>query len=187
MKGGDRNTKFFHTVATKRKKMNKIKRLKKEDGGVVEEQEAMKEVASNYFSNLFSSTFSGTRMEELLNNVDARVTEPMNDVLCKQFCSEEVVEAPQSIGDLKAPGPDGMHAIFYKKFWEVVGTKVTEEVLDVLNGGPMPAEWNDTCVVLIPKVNNSECMKDLRPISLCNVVYKLISKVLANRLKNILP
>jgi hypothetical protein len=80
----------------------------------------------------------------------------------------------ESIGDLKAPGPDGMHAIFYKRFWDVVGEKVTEEVLAVLNGGPMPANWNDTCVVLIPKTKNPESMKDLRPISLCNVVYKLI-------------
>jgi hypothetical protein len=110
----------------------------------------------------------------------------MNAELCKEFSSKEVVEALESIGDFKAPGLDGMHAVFYKKFWDVVGEKVTEEVLGVLNGGPMLAEWNDTCVVLIPKKDNPDCMKDLRPISLCNVVYKLISKVLANRLKLIL-
>ena len=56
----------------------------------------------------------------------------------------------------------------------------------VLNGGPMLESWNDTCVVLIPKVDNLESMKDLRPINLCTVVYKLISKVLENRLKQIL-
>lgn len=50
----------------------------------------------------------------------------------------------------------------------------------------MPNGWNNKCVVLIPKTNNPERMKDLRPISLCNVVYKLVSKVLANRLKQIL-
>jgi hypothetical protein len=187
MKEGDRNTKYFHTVASERKKLNKIVKLKREDGVVVEEQEAMKEVATNYFSNLFSSSSSGVRVEELLCHVDTRVTQNMNEMLCKEYTSEEVTEALQSIGDLKAPGPDGMHSIFYKKFWEVVGEKVTSEVLGVLNGGPMPEDWNDTCVVLIPKINCPEDMKDFRPISLCNVVYKLISKIIANRLKQILP
>ena len=186
MKGGDRNTKFFHSVASERKKNNHIERLKREDGGVVVEEEAKKEVATNYFTSLFMSS-AGARVEELLSHVDSRVTQTMNELLCKEFTSKEVVEALETIGDLKAPGPDGMHAIFYKKFWDVVGEKVTEEVLGVLNGGPMPADWNDTCIVLIPKVNNPESMKDLRPISLCNVVYKIVSKVMANRLKQILP
>jgi hypothetical protein len=79
-----------------------------------------------------------------------------------------------------------MPSIFYKKNWEVVGPHVVKEVMGVLNGGPIPDDWNDTWVTLIPKVKNPEAMKDLRPISLCNVVYKLISKVLALRLKGIL-
>jgi hypothetical protein len=80
-----------------------------------------------------------------------------------------------------------MPAIFYKKFWQVMGGKIQEEVLGVLNGGPMPEGWNETTIVLIPKVKNPERITEYRPISLCNVLYKLISKVLSNRLKGILP
>jgi hypothetical protein len=185
MKGGDRNTKFFHSAASERKKMNHIRKLHKEGGGVVEAEEAKKEVATNYFTKLFTSS-PGTRVEELLAHVDSRVTPLMNEALCREYTAEEVKEALESIGDLKAPGPDGMHAIFYKQFWETVGDTVTAKVLNVLRGGEIPTEWNETTVVLIPKVKEPESMKDLRPISLCNVVYKLISKVLANRLKKIL-
>jgi hypothetical protein len=178
--------KKIHSAASERRRMNRIKRLRKDDGSVVEEEGAMKEVVTNYFMNLFSSN-AGTRMEDLLGHVGPRVTQDMNELLCKEFRAEEVKEALESIGDLKAPGVDGMPSVFYKRSWEFVGEQVTSEVLNVLNGGPMPDGWNDTYVVLIPKTKNPKCMKDLRPISLCNVVYKLVSKVLANRLKQILP
>jgi hypothetical protein len=64
-----------------------------------------------------------------------------------------------------------------------MGDKVKEEVLAVLNGNPMPETWNDTFIVLNPEVKNLDKVKDLQPISLCNVLYKLVSKVLDNRLK----
>jgi hypothetical protein len=96
--------------------------LKKDNGEVVEEEEAMREVAINYFSSLFTSS-TGTRMNELLEYVEPRVTEQMNEILCKEFDSKEVVEALESIGDLKAPGLDGMHSIFYKFFLGCCGRK----------------------------------------------------------------
>jgi hypothetical protein len=111
----------------------------------------------------------------------------MNEALLKEFTREEVKKALDAIGDLKAPGPDGMPAIFYKQFWDMLGDKVTDEVLAVLNGGAMPDHWNDTVIALIPKVKNPEKVTDLRPISLCNVLYKIISKAITNRLKGILP
>jgi len=76
----------------------------------------------------------------------------MNDFLMRPFTAEEVQAALDAIGDLKAPGPDGMPALFYKQFWELVGDRVVTEVLEVLSGGHMPEGWNDTTIVLIPKV-----------------------------------
>ena len=107
----------------------------------------------------------------------------MNEALLAPFTGDEVWAALESIGDLKALGADGMPSIFYKQFWQLLGERVKKEVLEVLNGGDMPQGWNDTIIVLIPKVKQPEKLKDLRPISLCNVLYKRVSKVLVDRPK----
>jgi hypothetical protein len=179
---GDRNTSYFHAVASERRRTNVIKKLKREGGGVVEGEEEIGNFITNHYKSLFMSS-AGPSNDDLLQHVNNSVTEGMNDMLIREFTGAEVKEALESIGDLKAPGPDGMPAVFYKKFWHMVGPKVQEEVLAVLNGGNMPMGWNETTIVLILKVTNPERITQFRPISLCNVLYKLISKVLANRLK----
>ena len=83
--------------------------------------------------------------------------------------------------------PDGMFALFFQKFWNVVGLDVTKMVLNVLNSNMPLDELNKTNITLVPKIKNPTRMKDFRPISLSNVTYKLISKVLANRVKAVLP
>ncbi|KAM0845230.1 hypothetical protein ACQ4PT_056506 [Festuca glaucescens] len=93
---------------------------------------------------------------DLLGKVPKVVIEEMITFLTKPFSNDEIKQALNSMGDLKAPGPNGMSALFYKRFWELVGEKVQNEVLQVLNGAPMPAEWNETIIVLIPKTRNPE-------------------------------
>jgi len=87
----------------------------------------------------------------------------------------------------KAPGLDVFSAHFFQHNWDICGDDITMMVLKVLNGDEMPTEINSTFIVLIPKVKNPVSLYQFRPISLCNVVYKIISKALANRLKRILP
>lgn len=87
----------------------------------------------------------------------------------------------------RAPGPDGLNPAFYKHFWELCGAEIFHTGVAWLDKGEFPPHLNDTNIVLIPKKDNPTSMKDLRPISLCNVVYKIVSKVLANRFKPMLP
>lgn len=152
---------------------------------VVEGEEGLKALVTDYYSSLFTPV-AGFPFGEFINIITPKVTAQMNSFLMAEFTADEVKKALDSIGDLKAPGADGMPAIFYKKYCQLVGDSVIQEVLHVLHGGSVPEGWNDTLVVLIPKVKNPERLKDLRPISLCNIVYKLVSKVIANRLKCIL-
>ena len=87
----------------------------------------------------------------------------------------------------RAPSPESMSAIFYQKYWNIVGNDVTSMVLNVLNFDNPMTKLNKTNITLVPKVKQPTKMKDFRPISLSNVAYKLISKVLANYLKLVLP
>ncbi|KAL9230819.1 hypothetical protein vseg_006119 [Gypsophila vaccaria] len=125
-------------------------------------------------------------MDAALEGVGRRVTTDMNALMRHEYTNSEIIEALQQMHPLKAPGPDGMNALFYQTHWHLVGPKVSDLVLHVLRGGRLPESINRTFIVLIPKKKNPEKVTDFRPISLCNVVYKLISKVLANMLKSFL-
>ena len=86
---------------------------------------------------------------------------------------------------MKAPGPDGMPPLFYQHFWPTVNSIVIQ-VLDFLNHGAAPPKFHETHIVLIRKTKNPKRVTDYRPISLCNMAYKLASKAVANKLKLVL-
>ena len=80
-----------------------------------------------------------------------------------------------------------MSALFFQKYWSIVDINVSNIVLNVLNSGMSLSDLNRTNIALVPKNNNPQIMIEFQRISLCNVVYKLVSKILANPLKAILP
>lgn len=88
---------------------------------------------------------------------------------------------------LKAPGPDGYGACFFQSHWGTVGPSVRQAVLKFLNLGIFDSSINYTFLALIPRTINASNVGDYRPISLCNALYKIIAKVLTNRLKQVLP
>ncbi|MCH93169.1 RNA-directed DNA polymerase (Reverse transcriptase), partial [Trifolium medium] len=86
----------------------------------------------------------------------------------------------------KAPGPDGFNPAFYQHFWELCGNDIYEAAMEWLERRYFPSSLNETNICLVPKCENPVSMKDMRPISLCNVLYKMVSKLLANRLRECL-
>ena len=186
LKHGNKNTKYFHSKASQRRQRNFIKGIWDSQQNWVEEINDIVGVAMNYFESLFTSA-GCDQMEECLSTVPHRVTLDMIEILSREYSAEEIKVALFQMGPTKALGPGSMNALFYQKFWHIVGNDVITAVLDFLNNGNMQSEINFTHIVLIPKVNSPERMSDYRPISLYNVIYKIISKVLANKLKIILP
>ncbi|CAL1394078.1 unnamed protein product [Linum trigynum] len=90
------------------------------------------------------------------------------------------------MGKRKAPGPDGFTVLFFRRYWHVIGEEVWMAILKILETRVLPEGLNHTLIALIPKTKKPVSPKEFRPISLCNVLYKIISKVLANRLKTVL-
>jgi hypothetical protein len=185
LRGGDRNTKFFHACATTRRRANQINSITDEAGHLCETKEEVQNAFVNYFTGLFSSNHAGD-IDNCVQPIARCVTEEMNEELLKPFEVEEIHGALCQMGPLKAPGPDGFPAGFFQKNWKIMGRDICQAILSTLNSGVMPDGLNSTNIALIPKVNSPSTVSEFRPISLCNVMYKLISKVLANRLKKIL-
>jgi len=149
----------------------------------VKEDKEIVALITNFYKDLFHS-HAGSRYDELLEKVHPKVSSDMNAALQREVSDEEIKSALDCMGALKAPGMDGMPVLFYKHFWDIVGADVTRGVKNLLGDGAMAEGWNDTImVVLILKVPNLDRLKDLRPISLCNVVYKIASNTTRIRAK----
>ncbi|KAG7564362.1 Reverse transcriptase domain [Arabidopsis suecica] len=96
-------------------------------------------------------------------------------------------EAPQFDQADLSTGLDGYSVEFFRSCWHVVGPELVEAVAEFFRTGQILNKWNATTLILIPKIPNASSTSEFRPISLCNTVYKVISKLLAGRLQTLLP
>ncbi|WJX92273.1 hypothetical protein P8452_73938 [Trifolium repens] len=181
LKEGDLNTKFFHMSANARRKVKKIEKLVSDGNVVVTAQEDLCEVAKNYFDTLFKA--SDGIHEPVLSIIQPKVSAEDNERLTAPILKEEIHAALMDMHPDKSPGPDGFNPAFYQHFWHLCGDDIFAAVKSWLARGFFPTSLNETNICLIPKCDSPNTMKDLRPIALCNVLYKMVSKLLANRLR----
>ena len=146
----------------------------------------MAEIAVDYYQTLFIASAT-THMTEVIDKVDRVVTDDMRRTLMLPYTEEDVRVALFQMHPSKSSGLDSMSPYFFQKFWHIVGPDVMSVVLSVLHSILHLHKMNLVHIVLIPKKNKPEHMSEYRPTSLANVVSKMVSKVMANWLKTILP
>mgnify|MGYP004706984917 FL=1 len=185
LREGDKNTKFFHACVKGRRRKNRMLNIQRENGTWTNSEEELGKEVANYYRILFTS--SGCEgIDEILSGLPSTITTEMNDKLTKEVDELEIKTALFSMNPNKAPCQDGMTPLFFQKFWHVVKSDLIAAIRSFFHSSHMPKSWNHTVISLIPKTQNPTNLKSYRPISLCNVVYKVISKILANRLKKVL-
>ena len=120
------------------------------------------------------------------NLISPVITDEDNMLLCAIPSADEIKQTLFSLGSDKSSGPDGMSALFYKHYWEIISQDLIEAVSSFFTRGHILTEINRTFITLIPKSDKAAKVNQFRPISLCNTIYKIISKILAARLKPLL-
>ncbi|KAM1032357.1 hypothetical protein ACFX2C_036031 [Malus domestica] len=171
LREGDKNTKFFHLSAVVRRRKNKLEGLNNSEGVWTDGKENLKSIVVNYFKDLFSFRITTTNMESLPHLFPCLSGDDLA-VLNGEVTDDEIKDCMFSIGGLKAPGPDGIPARFYQKFWHLCGKDISDMVKGCFNSTQLPDNINNTFISLIPKVDNPTSMTQLRPISLCSTLYK---------------
>ena len=184
LKEGDRNTSFFHRMANSHRRRNCLKSICI-NGRKLDKEVDIKDGLVDAFQNLLSApggwsppslpdlAFNGIRSEEV-----ARLEET--------FSKEEILTAISGLNSDKAPSPEGFPLAVWAFSWDFVKNEVLGFFKEFHDQGRFVKNLNATFLVLIPKKQNVEDFKELRPISLVGGLYKILTKVLANRIKRVL-
>ena len=185
LKDGDKNSKFFHLSTIIRRKRNSIDALKNDDGGWITNKKDIREHVVEKFSQLFTEE-NVNFPSNLENLISPLISDAENSELCRIPTNQEIKEVIFGLNSQKSPGPDGLPALFYKRYWTTVGSDVIDAVKGFFRSGRMLNEVNNSLIVLIPKIKSPSSVNHFRPISLCNTVYKTISKLIVSRIRPIL-
>lgn len=170
---------LFHLVAKGKKRRLRIQALLHDDQ-LVHEDAGINQVATSFYKDLFGPSSCPSIS---LNNLNMKKLDEEDRILLSAlFPLDEIRKVVFSLKHNNAPSLDGLPVEFYEDFWEIIKLDLWNLFKDFSNGSLTIERLNYGIVTLLPKVTNAVEMKYFRPICLLNVCYKIITKVLNNRL-----
>jgi len=189
LKEGEKNTSFFDRSTMANRVHNRISVIKDERGSLHNSHAEIEKALVKHFQGIAKETRYNREnsIRNFTRKIPRLVSSEDNFNLNKPVTEEEVGEVLKEMQNCKAPGPDGFNVDFFKACWSIVKKDILNVVEDSRMNKTILKALNTSFIALIPKQEAAQTPDKFRPIALCNVVYKIISKVVANRLKPLLP
>ncbi|XP_022899429.1 uncharacterized protein LOC111412741 [Olea europaea var. sylvestris] len=187
MPWGDVKRKGAFTITSKRNTgRNFIATIIKEDGIYTTSQNQVAQKFILFYRNLLGTSCPVHPIKlDILRNGPLVSLEQGNS-LTRDISSQEIKEALFGIRDDKSPRPDGHTSYFFKKSWGIIGDDVVEDIKEFFSSRSLLKQINHTIITLVPKSNHTSNVEDYSPISCCNEIYNVISKILSSRWRPIL-
>ncbi|XP_019150673.1 PREDICTED: uncharacterized protein LOC109147524 [Ipomoea nil] len=182
----DKGSHYFHSLINKRNAASTLAAILDQDGNLTTSLNQVGSLFVKFFSDLFGTPRERNGTDNTYFGHGSNVSADQALNLVAPISKEEIKEALFSMGNDKAPGPDGYTAAFFKVNWNRIGSLVIAAVMEFFRNGQLLKQWNHTVIALIPKKMHDQRVEDFRPIACCNVFYK-ITKIIAARMGRVLP
>ncbi|VFQ73702.1 unnamed protein product [Cuscuta campestris] len=183
---GDASTAFFHSFVKGRRNRLFISSLKNDGGTLLSSQEEIAKAAVDHFTKVFSNIHEGD-MGEILGHIPSFLLDEDNAMLGSLLDEEEIRKAIWKLNANSTVGADGYNGFFFRQAWDVIKVDVLKAVQEFFLGIPLPKAFGSTLITLIPKVEGAITLDQFRPISLSTFFSKILSRILSDRLKKVLP
>ena len=183
LKEGDKNSRYFHSLASIRKRKNAIESITM-NGTVIDSPSEIKKAAAEFFKSIFTEKH---QKRPTFQNLDfKRINHTQAAALTSPFTKSEINDAVSSCASDKAPGPDGFNFRFIKSVWDIIKRDVYDIIQNFWSSSQLPQGSNIAFITLIPKKDYPDGFHEYRPISMVGSLYKIISKLLAKRLQSVI-
>jgi hypothetical protein len=186
LKECDKGSRFFHSLMNQRHRRRHIPAIVRSDGMLTTSAEEVGREFVLYYKELLGTSKHTIPLRAEVVQCGNCINVDSHAYLLAPVSADDIKQVLFSMDDTKAPGPDGYTSAFFKQAWSIVGADFCSVVKDFFASGELLKQLNHSTIALVPKSSTANSAADYRPISCCNVTYKIISKILAGRLAHVL-